>query len=237
MIDELLDGREVTIFGRGEQLRDYIYIDDAVDAMLVAAVDPRATGRIYNVGSGAGTPLADFVCAAIDAARSGSYRFAEWPAEFLQVETGDYAADISRITGEIGWSPRMALRDGIAATIAAQRSALGEDDTVTEAGGVIRSASLSRQTAVPVMLAAVVCAATGVVMSERGLPVAPLIAAAVVFVALALDWRRGLVAAAGDPAVRRAACVRGGHAGAGRSAIWPSVAPLYIAFAMAMLRS
>ena len=132
MIDELLAGREVTIFGRGEQLRDYIYIDDAVDAMLAAAVDPRATGRIYNVGSGAGTPLADFVRAAIDAAGRGSYRFAEWPAEFLQVETGDYAADISRITGELGWSPRTALRDGIAATIAA-RPTRGEDETEMEA--------------------------------------------------------------------------------------------------------
>ncbi|MBI5284576.1 MAG: NAD-dependent epimerase/dehydratase family protein [Chloroflexi bacterium] len=133
MIDELIDGREVTIFGRGEQLRDYIYIDDAVDAMLAAAVDPRATGRIYNVGSGAGTPLADFVRAAIDAAGSGGYRFAEWPAEFLQVETGDYAADISRITGELGWSPRTALRDGIAATIAARRSARRGAETEMEA--------------------------------------------------------------------------------------------------------
>jgi nucleoside-diphosphate-sugar epimerase len=126
MLDELLEGREVTIFGRGEQLRDYIYIDDVVEAMLAAAVDPRATGRTYNVGSGAGTPLADFVRAAMDASGSGSYRFAEWPAEFLQVETGDYAADISRISGELGWLPRTSLGDGIAATIAARRPASGD---------------------------------------------------------------------------------------------------------------
>lgn len=125
MIDELIAGREVTVFGRGDQLRDYIHIDDAVDAMLIAAIDPRATGRIYNVGSGEGTPLVDFVRTAIAVAGTGGYRCAEWPADALQVETGDYAADISRIRGELGWSPRRRLTDGVAATVAAQRAAIG----------------------------------------------------------------------------------------------------------------
>ncbi len=119
MTDELVAGREVAVFGRGEQLRDYIYIDDAVDAMLCAAMDPRAVGRVYNVGSGSGTALIDFVRGVIDVAGRGSYRLVEWPEDFLQVETGDYAADISRIGAELGWRPRVGLRDGIAMTVAA----------------------------------------------------------------------------------------------------------------------
>ncbi len=121
MIDELVAGREVAVFGRGEQLRDYIYIDDAVDAILCAASDPRAVGRVYNVGSGSGTALIDFVRGVVDAAGRGSHRLVEWPADFLQVETGDYAADIRRITAELGWRPQVALRDGIGRTVGAPR--------------------------------------------------------------------------------------------------------------------
>lgn len=123
MIDELIAGREVTVFGRGEQLRDYIYIDDAVDAMLCAAIDHTAAGRVYNVGSGSGTALVDFVRGVINAAGSGSYKLVEWPQEFLQVETGDYAADISRIGAELGWRPRVSLSEGVARTVEAQRTA------------------------------------------------------------------------------------------------------------------
>lgn len=119
MIDELIAGREVTVFGRGEQLRDYIYIDDAVDALLCAAADPKAAGRVYNVGTGSGTSLIGFVRSVIRAAGTGGYKLVEWPKEFLQVETGDYTADIRRIEAELGWRPRVALREGIAMTVAA----------------------------------------------------------------------------------------------------------------------
>jgi nucleoside-diphosphate-sugar epimerase len=119
MIDELVAGREVAVYGRGEQLRDYIYIDDAVEALLRATADPRATGRIYNVGAGSGTSLIDFVRSVIDAVGSGRYKFVEWPQEFLEVETGDYAANISRIEAELGWRPRVSLREGIAMTATA----------------------------------------------------------------------------------------------------------------------
>lgn len=125
MIDEIVRGRPVTIFGRGEQLRDYVYIDDAVDAMLAVASDERAHGRVYNVGSGAGTPLVEFARTAIALAGTGSCRFAPWPDDYLQVETGDFTAGISKIRDEIGWSPQISLRAGLARTAASQRRALG----------------------------------------------------------------------------------------------------------------
>jgi UDP-glucose 4-epimerase len=133
MIDALLDGREVTIFGRGEQLRDYIYIDDAIDAMLAAAIDPQAIGRIYNVGSSVGTPLVDFVLEAERLASAGSHRFVEWPAESLQVETGDFVADVSRIANDIGWAPRTSLTTGLEKTIRAQYRAQGDGQTLRAA--------------------------------------------------------------------------------------------------------
>lgn len=123
MLDEVAAGRTVTLYGRGEHLRDYVYIDDAIDALLLAGIAPDAAGCTYNVGSGAGTRMADFVDTAIAAAGCGSYGTAPWPADALAVETGDFTAGIARITRELGWRPRMALPDGIAATIAATRTA------------------------------------------------------------------------------------------------------------------
>lgn len=123
MIDRIVAGDEVPVFGRGTQLRDYIYVTDAVDAMLLAASQPAGAGRVYNVGSGAGTELIAFVEQTISSAAAGRYRFLPWPHDALQVETGDYAADISRIREDAGWSPRVSLRDGIAMTVAAARQA------------------------------------------------------------------------------------------------------------------
>jgi nucleoside-diphosphate-sugar epimerase len=181
MIDELIAGRDVTVYGRGEQLRDYIYIDDAIDALLLAGVTPhlsrttRSAGEvnasppiaadlhdgqsvansalsirtpatsadarvpIYNVGSGVGTPLIDFVEAVIGAAGSGAVRTIDWPADALAVETGDFAAGIARIERDLRWRPRTALAAGIATTVAAQRGALATTADVAHAAGTRRT--------------------------------------------------------------------------------------------------
>ena len=120
IIGELCRGGSVSVYGRGEQLRDYLYIDDAVDALLLAA-QSHLTGHIYNVGSGIGTPLIDFVRASILAAGAGSFELQQWPEAALGVETGDYVANIERIRSELGWSPRVSLMEGITRTVAAQR--------------------------------------------------------------------------------------------------------------------
>jgi nucleoside-diphosphate-sugar epimerase len=131
MIDELCAGRPVTVFGRGEQLRDYIYIEDAVDAMTRAASTDAAFGQVFNVGSGAGTPLVEFVRAGMLAAGSGSIAFARWPADDLRIETGDYVADVSRIGAALGWAPRVSVMEGVTRTVAAQRRALVARKTST----------------------------------------------------------------------------------------------------------
>jgi nucleoside-diphosphate-sugar epimerase len=121
MIDEIVRGDAVRIFGDGRQLRDYVYIDDAVDAMLVAVTNSGAHGRVYNIGSGEGVALVDFAREAIAIGGAGSVRFERWPEDYLRVETGDFVADISKIRDELGWMPRVSLRGGLARTIAAQR--------------------------------------------------------------------------------------------------------------------
>jgi nucleoside-diphosphate-sugar epimerase len=121
MIDDLCAGRPVSIFGSGEQLRDYVYVDDAVDAMLAAASDDTANGEVFNVGSGIGTPLVGFLRAGMLVAGSGSLHVEPWPEALLRVETGDYVASIDKMRARLGWSPSVSLMEGVTRTVAAQR--------------------------------------------------------------------------------------------------------------------
>ncbi len=124
MIDQLVSGREVALYGGGTQLRDYVYVGDAVEAMLAATADERAHGAVYNVGSGVGVSMAGFVRTAISFAGAGAWRPEQWPDDVLQVETGDFVADITSIERAIGWRPRVSLAEGLAHTVATQRRAL-----------------------------------------------------------------------------------------------------------------
>lgn len=112
----------LTIYGDGRQLRDYVHVDDVVDALLAMAISDRADGRAYNVGSGVGTSLVDVATAVIDVAGRGRIEHVPWPALAAQIETGDFVADVSRAHRELGWSHRHALRPGLEATIAHYRT-------------------------------------------------------------------------------------------------------------------
>jgi UDP-glucose 4-epimerase len=117
-----LTDAELPIYGDGAQKRDYIYIDDAVSA-LVALGGPSATaGRAYNVGTGHGTRLIDMARAIIDIAGGGRIRHVTWPVLAERVETGDFIADISRIRAETGWQPAVALHEGLERTVARYRA-------------------------------------------------------------------------------------------------------------------
>jgi UDP-glucose 4-epimerase len=122
LIHLALSGDDLTIYGDGQQRRDYIYIDDAVDALLALAAAPAAEGRIYNVGAGVGTPLIEMARIVIELTGRGRVRQIAWPPLAEQVETGDFVADIARIHADIGWRPTATLRDGLARTIHAYRA-------------------------------------------------------------------------------------------------------------------
>jgi UDP-glucose 4-epimerase len=124
LIHLALAGRPLPIYGDGSQRRDYIYIDDAVDALLRLGIAPEASGRIYNVGSGVGTSIVEMAKAITAAAGSGTLEFLEWPRLAALVETGDFVADTSRIRRELGWSAAVGLHEGLARTVAFYRSPL-----------------------------------------------------------------------------------------------------------------
>lgn len=111
----ILEGREVEIFGDGRQIRDANYIDDVVEAFLLAGASDDANGQVYNLG-GTAASLVDVVETLVDI-RGGSYRLVPFPPEARVIEIGDYIADRGKIARSLGWEPKVGLRDALARTL------------------------------------------------------------------------------------------------------------------------
>ena len=112
-VRQVMDDKPITIFGKGEQIRDYIYIDDLADAFLATCVNPKCNGEIYNVGSGSGTTFKDMVETIIQVIGKGKIEHIPWPDDYINVETGDYVADIKKISEAANWKPETDLKTGI----------------------------------------------------------------------------------------------------------------------------
>ena len=116
-ISAALTGRSFEVWG-GEQLRDFAYVDDVVDALLLAAAWPEAIGKVFNL-SGA-PPAVSLLETAKLLARltGGDFEVREFPAERRRIDIGDYYADDARFRRITGWSPKVGLEEGLGRTLA-----------------------------------------------------------------------------------------------------------------------
>jgi UDP-glucose 4-epimerase len=118
MIELAIADQALTVYGDGAQRRDYVHVDDVVEALVRMALAPAADGRAYNIGSGVGTRLVDLAAQVVAAVGRGRVEHVAWPPLAQQIETGDFVADISRAARELAWTPAVALEDGLRQTIA-----------------------------------------------------------------------------------------------------------------------
>lgn len=116
-IRQAMEDKAITIFGDGSQVRDYIYVEDLADALILAATVHGCHGQVFNVGSGVGTTFKDMVKDVIASVGSGSIEFIPWPENYLNVETGHYITNIDRIRSATAWRPRHDLTSGIRKTV------------------------------------------------------------------------------------------------------------------------
>jgi UDP-glucose 4-epimerase len=121
-----MEDREIQIYGDGEQLRDFVFVDDAADAFLRAGADPAANGQVLNVGGAQPIAHRQLVELLIDVVGAGRYRMVEWPPEKKAIDIGSFYADSSRFCTAVGWEPRVRLRSGFAQTLDYYRAHAGE---------------------------------------------------------------------------------------------------------------
>jgi len=111
-----MEDKTIKIFGEGNQIRDYIYVDDLAEAFILAGTDDRVSGEIFNIGSGVGTKFRDMAALIIKVVKKGKIESVPWPKEYLNIETGDYITNISKIKAMLNWTPRTNLEKGIELT-------------------------------------------------------------------------------------------------------------------------
>jgi nucleoside-diphosphate-sugar epimerase len=115
-VRQAIEGKTIKIFGDGAQLRDYVFVDDIVTAMIGCASGPVAVGEVVNVGSGQSTRFRDMVSTVINCVNRGRMEFVPWPDDYERIETGDIAVDISKLKSLTAWQPRWTLQEGIQKT-------------------------------------------------------------------------------------------------------------------------
>jgi UDP-glucose 4-epimerase len=116
-IRQALDGEEIQLFGDGQQKRDLVYVDDVVEAFLLAGQDERANGQVFNLGGLERVSLLELVRLLIQVAGAGSYRLVPFPPDRQSIDIGDYYADYTKIRTTLGWEPRVPLREGLERTL------------------------------------------------------------------------------------------------------------------------
>ena len=116
-IRQLIEGEEIAVYGDGQQLRDFNYVEDVVEALLLSAALPQAEGQVYNLGAQP-VSLLELARQMTEVHGSGSYRLEPFPPERKRIDIGDYYGNYTKIQTQLGWSPTTLLREGLAWTLA-----------------------------------------------------------------------------------------------------------------------
>ncbi len=117
-IKSLLAGDPILVFGDGQQLRDFNYVDDVVDALIKAAFTPACYGRSFNLGGSEIINLRDLARLLVDQYKSGSWELVPFPPERKAIDIGDYYSNYQLANQLIDWSPSVLLQQGLSKTLA-----------------------------------------------------------------------------------------------------------------------
>lgn len=118
-----VEGRTFEVWG-GEQLRDFTYVDDCVDALIAAADTPAAEGEIFNLGGDRVISLKELADLVVAANGGGSYVVKSFPPERKKIDIGDYYATDEKFRKATGWRPRVPLDEALRRSIAFYREHL-----------------------------------------------------------------------------------------------------------------
>lgn len=111
----------IVLFGTGEQIRDFIYIDDLTEILIRCALIPAASGETFNIGSGVGHSMMEAAEIIRELTDGPPINFHPWPEDYLAVESGNYVAEISKSHRVLQFLPQFDFCNGINSTITKYR--------------------------------------------------------------------------------------------------------------------
>jgi UDP-glucose 4-epimerase len=117
LIRQAMDGEDIAIFGDGSQLRDFTYVDDAVDAFLNAGANDAANGQVFNVGGLEPISLREVTELLVEIAGTGSYHLVPFPPERKAIDIGSIYVDDRKIRRVLRWRPYVDMRAGLERTV------------------------------------------------------------------------------------------------------------------------
>jgi dTDP-glucose 4,6-dehydratase/UDP-glucose 4-epimerase len=116
-VRSLIEGKPIKVFGDGLQLRDFNYVDDCVEALLLAGAAENTNGMVYNLGSKEVIGLKALAEMMVNLGFGGEYEMVPFPPERKVIDIGDYYSDFSLISEALGWHPKIDLREGLQKTV------------------------------------------------------------------------------------------------------------------------
>jgi nucleoside-diphosphate-sugar epimerase len=116
-IRQAIEGGVIELYGEGRQRRDMNYVDDVVEALLLAGASEEAEGEVYNLGGGEPVSLAELADELISITGRGSVRSVPFPPERQLIDVGNTHSSFAKIETALGWRPRTPLREGLERTV------------------------------------------------------------------------------------------------------------------------
>ena len=116
-IRNLIEGKPIIVFGDGTQLRDFNYVEDVVDALILVAEDSRSEGEVFNLGSPEYISLKDLASLMTSLYKKGSFTTIPFPPERKAIDIGNYYSDFGKLNQMLGWKPKTSLSHGLKKSI------------------------------------------------------------------------------------------------------------------------
>ncbi len=116
-IRRLIEGKPIQIYGDGKQVRDFNYVDDVVNALLLVAETDDSNGSLYNLGADDPITLKDTAELLIGLNAGGTYEIVPFPEDRKVIDIGDYYGDYRKIRARLGWKPATSLEQGLEMTL------------------------------------------------------------------------------------------------------------------------
>lgn len=111
-----LQGKDITVFGKGNQIRNVIYVDDVIAALILVSQTERVNGGVFFVVGDEHYSVAQIAQATARYIGSGKVKFVPWPKGRKSVDVGDAIFTNKKIKEVLTWAPQYNLKDGLIKT-------------------------------------------------------------------------------------------------------------------------